>query len=157
MEDRMTQVRDEAVGLSDALRRICAWCGIELAPGVESAAVTHGMCALCEAHADVAQPFTDPTTRRKVSLVPVHSSNLAAAGWYVEGTSGVAIVRFAGGATYRYTQVPRGWWISFLAAESKGRHFAMTLKAEPTRFPCTRITEQADEGQNASHSHHGRS
>ena len=49
----------------------------------------------------------------------------------------------ATGALNRYAQVPLVWWLSFLAAERKGRHLAMTLGAEPARFPCARIADHA--------------
>lgn len=135
-------MRDEAVGLGEmpALRRMCAWCGVELAPGTEPA--THGACALCLEHIEIAVPFTDPVTRRRVGLVPVVSSNVAAAAWYALGESGVAIIKFTSGVMYRYEQVPRGWWLGFWSAESKGRYLNATLKAEPARFPCARIAER---------------
>ena len=138
-------MRDEAGGLGDQLRRVGAWCGYTLAPGCEPA--THGICRVCEQYVDAAQPFTDPVTQRQIALVPVASSSLAAAGWRADGTAGVAIVRFTSRAIYRYAQVPRGWWLSFLSAESKGRHLAMTLMADPARFPCTQIVEHAARAQ----------
>lgn len=138
-------MRDEVVGLGDQLRQVCAWCGLILAEG--RGPITHGICRVCESNLDKAQPFTDPITRQRVYLVPVVSPDIMAAGWHADGASGVAVVQFGGGAIYRYGQVPRGWWISFLAAERKGRHVAMTLMAEPVRFQATRIAEHAARAQ----------
>ena len=136
-------MRDEVVGLGDQpmMRLECAWCGLVLADG--AGPVTHGICSVCEQYVDVAQPFTDPVTQRQIALVPVVSHTVAAAGWRADGTAGVAIVRFTSRAIYRYAQVPLVWWLSFLAAERKGRHLAMTLGAEPARFPCARIADHA--------------
>jgi hypothetical protein len=120
-------------------KRVCGWCGLLLANGTEPE--TTGMCEVCAAHADVAMVFTDPVTQRRFGLVPVASSNLAAAGWYAEADSGVALVRFTSGTAYRYACVPRGWWLGFLAAESKGQYFGATLRAEPARFPCTKVAD----------------
>jgi hypothetical protein len=119
------------------LERVCGWCGLQLAAGAGPA--TTGICAVCARHVDVAVQFTDPVTQRRVGLVPVVSSNLAAAGWYAEADSGVALVRFTNGTMYRYARVPRGWWLGFLAVASKGQYFSTTLRAEPARFPCVRV------------------
>ena len=118
-------------------KRVCGWCGLQLSAGTEPA--TTGMCEVCARYADVATAFTDPVTQRQVGLVPVVSSNLSAAGWYAEADSGVALVRFTSGTIYRYTRVPRGWWLGFLAAASKGQYFGATLRAEPARFPCAKV------------------
>ena len=110
----------------------CDWCGLT---------GTGRRCAVCAALVP-AWIFTDPVLGREVHLARIASSNIDSAGWIAVGASGVAVLCFTNGSIYRYERVPRGWWISFLAAESKGRHLAMTLKPDPERFPCVRVGAQ---------------
>ena len=72
-----------------------------------------------------------------VQLVPVQSSNIAAAGWRAHGASGILLLRFTSGAMVRYENVPREWFDQFLAAESRGRFFAATLRRAPDQHPFT--------------------
>jgi hypothetical protein len=118
-------------------KRVCGWCGLQLADA--DVPDTTGICDVCARYIEVATPVTDPVTQRRVGLIPVVSSNLAAAGWYAVAESGVALVRFTNGATYRYQRVPRGWWLEFLAAGSKGKYFGATLRADRVRFPCAKV------------------
>lgn len=99
----------------------CSRCGTKL-----TAQDRHGHFREAAVRAATAQP-----ARNEIALTPVKSSNVEAMG-YDEATK-TARVRFKGGQTYRYTDVPKDLFEAVVGSQSVGKA-AQRLRA----FPCTR-------------------
>jgi hypothetical protein len=70
-----------------------------------------------------------------VRFKPVQSSNIEAVA-YEDGT---LLVRFAGGATYRYRDVHASEHLALMASSSKGAHLAHRIKG---KFPTDKLTAE---------------
>jgi hypothetical protein len=123
----------------------CAFCG----EGEPSPLPSSGLCILCRARTlqvGELRVVLDTELGRLVVLAPVDSDNIARAGWRVHGGSGILALEFRqklGAATtadvFRYANVGRDWWTTFLASESKGRFFHQTVRADKAAHPFTKI------------------
>lgn len=81
----------------------------------------------------------------------VESSQMRSVGWELTHyedeltdnakTVGVLEVEFATGAIYRYDNVEQEVFNAFISAESKGRYFGTTIKANPTKYPYEKIQD----------------
>jgi len=67
-------------------------------------------------------------TIRQMSLVPVDSSNLAAAGY--DRASQTLRVLFKSGHMHDYVEVPPSTWGLFQKAESKGKFYAAEIRGK---------------------------
>lgn len=61
-----------------------------------------------------------------IAMTPVASSNIAAHGY--DAASQTLAVQFKGGKVYHYSGVPQDTADAFIAAESKGSHFAREIR-----------------------------
>lgn len=67
-----------------------------------------------------------------MEMMPVKSSNIAAAGW--DASTSTLVIQFKEGKQYAYTGVPESLYRAFLAAPSKGAFFAKRIRDHfPTR------------------------
>lgn len=72
-----------------------------------------------------------------VKWVPLESSVLASAA-YSPGERQLYL-EFRSGAVYRYVDVPLQQYVEFLAADSKGRYFNLSIR---DRFQCQQVQSQ---------------
>ena len=69
-----------------------------------------------------------------MEMVRVESSNIEAVGYDADKQE--LRVRFTGGATYIYREVPKDIFDQFMAAPSKGRYLATVIKPG---YPCQKL------------------
>ena len=65
-------------------------------------------------------------------LVPVVSSNLAAAGWGEHNGESILEVEFLSGSLYMYIHVPKSVYNDLMAAPSKGKFFWKNIRCKTT-------------------------
>ena len=68
------------------------------------------------------------TENQDIDMVPVVSSNVSAIGY--DRDRNVLAVRFHGGATYHYRNVPENVYQNMIEAESVGRFLAHQIKGK---------------------------
>jgi hypothetical protein len=110
---------------------------------VSRAPVLLGLALLSIALAS-AEP--DAIVRSRIKRTPVHSSNVASAGY--SSHLRALEIEFVRGAVYRFLEVPPRISREFFAAESKGRFIAERLRG---KYEFVRVRPSGEEARSTDH------